>query len=292
MKIAYALGGGGARGYAHVGVIKALHESGIMPDLIAGTSMGAVVGAMYAQTVDPEIVKTKVLNFINSEDFQDMELESFKQSRRVDSFFGNALNRPDDRIIIDLPDSQLSLFKQEKFVKALDYYLDDGNIEDTKIKLGMVAADLNSGEKVVLKSGDIKTAALASGSIPGFLPPVQYQGKTLVDGEIVELIPCMTAKKMGGDFIIATDVRQEIEKNPHIENALDVFFRANQIKSKILSDLTLKADVIIHPDIEKFHWTEFEKAEKLMEIGYQAGLLKIDQLKSKIQKKKLKSINK
>ena len=283
------MGGGGARGYAHIGVIKALHESGIIPDLIAGTSMGAVIGAMYAQTLDPAVVRNKVLNFIASEDFRSMDLDSFKHNRRVDSFFGDALNRPEDRIIIDLHGSQLSLFKQEKFVKALDYYLDDGNIADTKIKLGMVAADLNSGEKVVLLEGDIKISALASGSIPGFLPPVQYQGKTLVDGEIVELIPCTTAKKLGGNFIIAVDVRQEIEKNPHIENALDVFFRANQIKSKILSDITLNANIVIQPEIGKYHWTEFEKAEELMDIGYQAGLSKIGQIKSKILKKKRKS---
>ena len=288
MKIAYSLGGGGARGFAHIGVIKALHAANLKPDLITGTSMGSVIGAMYAQTTDPEIIISRVLNYIDSEDFKSMNLKVYRRNHRVDSFFGNALNRLEERLIINLSCSQLSLFKQEKFIKALDYYLDDGDFEDLKIPLGILAGDLNYGKKVVITSGDVKSAVLASSSIPGFLPPVDYNGYSLVDGEMVELIPTETARELGADLVIAVDVRQDLEENPVMENALDVFFRAVQIKSRLFSNMMDNADIVIKPQIGKFHWTEFERAGELIDLGYEAGLSQVDAIKRKIRRQRLK----
>lgn len=287
MKIAFALGGGGARGIAHVGVIKALEEAGIKPNIIVGTSMGAIIGAMYAQIGNPGLVEDKIIQFIHSKDYAEMGLKTYRRNHEKDSFLGNFIHRLEERIVINLSYSQEALFKQEKFYLALNYLLEDGLIEELPVKFAAVTGDLLTGDKVVLTSGDIKMAVLASSSIPGFLPPVDYAKWKLADGEIVDLVPCETAKELNGRFVIGVDVGQGLLPCPPMDNALDIIFRATQIKSKALAIRIMQAaDIIIQPDVSQYHWTHFEKADELIQAGYQAGKACAVDVKKKLKTKK------
>lgn len=286
MKTAVALGGGGARGIAHIGVLKALVEAEIFPDLVVGTSMGSVAGAMYAQSGDPEAAEKRLREYLNSDEFGDLKLKTYHRNSKESNFFGNAVRRLEERIIINLSISQSALFKKEHFIEALEFLLGRGLIEDTRVKFAAVAGDLISGKKVVMDSGDILTAVLASSSIPAFLPPVDYGGMRLVDGEVVELIPCETARELGGGFIIAVDVRQNLQSVPPLENALDILFRAGQIRSHGLSNRIMKADVVIKPEVDKFHWTEFEQIDPILKAGYVAGKSKVDEIRARLRIRK------
>ncbi|MBC8204813.1 patatin-like phospholipase family protein [bacterium] len=287
MKIGLALGGGGARGIAHIGVIHELVEKNIKFDLIAGTSMGSIIGAMYAQMGDPFAVERKLLEYVDSEEFQEMDLHSYHRDAKTKSFFGSVAKRIEEQIVINLSISNPAIFKKEKFIAALDFLLEDGKIENLPVKYAAVAGDLLSGRKHVFTHGDIKTAALASSSIPGFIPPVEFDDMLLTDGEISDLIPVETARELGADFIIAVDVRQELSPPPPLENAMDIFFRAGHIRSNLLSERMLKsADVVIKPDVSSIHWTRFDKVGTLVDLGKEAGRKAAASVKRMIRIKK------
>ena len=287
MTIAYALGGGGARGIAHIGVLKALDEAGIKPDLVAGTSMGSVIGAAYAQTQNAAEVEKRMQDFISSKDYDALDLGYYHRTSSGNRFFGHFAKRLEERIVINLSVSQKSVIKNDILKKALDALLEPGSIENLPLKYAAVAGDLVSGEKVVLTSGDIKTAVLASSSIPGFLPPVEYAGRQLADGEIADLVPCQTARELGASFVITVDVSQDLAPSPPLENALDIMFRAGQIKSHDLRVLRMKAsDFTIHPAVGTFHWTNFEAYQELIEAGYKAGIENMPRLKKKLRMKR------
>lgn len=287
MKLAFALGGGGARGIAHIGVIKALGEAGIKPDLLVGTSMGSIIGAMYAQVQDAESVETRLRQFVESKEYAEMGLMNHHRNPEKTSFFGNIARRLEERIVVNLSYSQKSIYKQENFRKALDCLIDGGVIEQLPVQFAAVAGDLNTGEKVVLDSGDIETAVLASGSIPGFLPPVEYWGWLLTDGEVADLVPCETARELGAGFVIGVDVGQELSPCPPLDNAFDIVFRTGHIKSRHLAVRMMKfGDVIIRPQVSQFHWTQFDQVQPLVEAGYEAGRSAIDEIRRKLKLKK------
>jgi len=287
MTIAYALGGGGARGIAHIGVLKALDEAGIKPHLVVGTSMGSIVGAAYAQTQKASEVEKRMQDFIASKEYDAMDLGYYQRTSSGNRFFGQFAKRLEERIVINLSVSQQSVIKNDTLKKALDVLLEPGLIEKLPLKYAAVAGDLVSGEKIVLTSGDIRTAVLASSSIPGFLPPVEYAGMQLADGEISDLAPCQTAKELGATFVITVDVSQDLTPSPPLENALDIMFRAGQIKSHDLRVLRMKAsDFTIHPEVGTFHWTNFEAHEELIDAGYKAGIAVLQRLEKKLKRRK------
>lgn len=289
MKIAYALGGGGARGIAHVGVLKAFEEANLKPDMIVGTSMGSIIGAMYAQYGSSVKIEEKLKAFIESKEYKDLDLKYMRRSDSGGSFFGNIARQIEERIVINLSASQKAIFKQESFTDALEFLLQPGVIEKLTIPFLAIASDLLTGQKVVLSQGDIRTAVLASSSIPGFLPPVTYRGWELVDGEVSDLVPCTTARETGADFIIAVDVSQGLLPPPDLDNAFDIIFRAGHIKSYDLIQLRMKnADFIVRPEVGGFHWTKFNEQEVLIEEGYRAGKSAISEIKRKLRYRKFK----
>lgn len=177
MKIGLALGGGGAKGYAHIGIIKSLVNSGIKIDIVTGTSIGALMGAVYAGG----------------------KLEELEQYVRKITF----AKLPK---MLSPAFSRLGLLSGDYAKKLLDELLDVENIEDLSLPLGVIATDINNGECVTFTSGSIKDAIRASIAIPGLITPVLIGDKFLVDGGATEPVPVEAARKMGADVVIAVDL--------------------------------------------------------------------------------------
>lgn len=255
---------------AHVGVIVALEEAGITPNLVVGTSMGSVIGAIFTQTNSAQETRRRVLAFMESPEYKELDLSRYNKSFSAKGALGNFIEKVKERVIVNLSISNKAFFKQDDFLKALQYMIASGKIENFKIPYAAVASDLITGKKIVFSSGDVITAVLASSSIPGFLPPVQYSGYDLVDGEVSDLVPAFTAKEIAPrNFTIAVDVSQPLNEKADVDNALDIIFRANQIKSHDLRELRMKsADFLIRPNVEKYHWTDFSACNNLIDIGY------------------------
>lgn len=240
-KIALALGGGGARGLAHVGVLKHFESQGFCPDILSGTSAGAIVASLYA------------FNHPLSEIISDIE------QLRPAKFSAFKFN-------------QLGLFENENLKDMLQNALPENpNIEDSPIPLAIQATDIETGSCVVMTKGNLIDAILASCCVPGIYLPQKINGHLLVDGGLTENVPISGAKQLQADIIIGVDLNgNERYKAP--ENVLDVISNSLDIAIDNQTKNQLKGiDVIISMDLTHFSRFQVEKAQELLVAGEQAA---------------------
>ncbi len=287
-KIGLVLGGGGARGLGHIGVLKVLKIHSIPIHMLAGTSIGAVIGAMYAATLDPHWIENKFKEFIDSEAYKRIGLHRLvPTSQPNSSIFQTAATYMKNQIIINLSNERLGILKQERLSEIIDFMLPVKTFEELKIPFSCLAVDLNSGEDVVFNSGNLIEAIVASSAIPGYIPPIEKDGMLLTDGAVSCPVPVKTVRKMGADFRISVDVglnHFEPLENP---NLLQVLGRAEQITSTRLGEVkSEKADITIRPDTMNVFWAEFDKIDQLIKLGAEETEKQFWQIKDNLKKKK------
>ena len=288
IKIGLVLGGGGARGLGHIGVLQALEKQSIPVHMVAGTSIGAVIGAMYAGTLDPHWIENKFKEFIDSEAYKRIGLHRLiPTSQPNSSIFQTAATYMKNQIIINLANDRLGILKQERLSEIIEYLLPVKTFEELKIPFSCLAVDLNSGEDVVFNSGNLIEAIVASSAIPGYIPPIEKNGMLLTDGAVSCPVPVKTVRKMGADFRISVDVglnHFEPLKNP---NLLQVLGRAEQITSTRLGEVkSEKADITIRPDTMNVFWAEFDKIDQLVKLGAEATEKLFWEIRDNLKKKK------
>ena len=267
-RIALALGGGGARGCAHIGVLKVLQREEIPIDFIAGTSIGAVVGSIYATTANADMVEKRFYDWLNSDEFRKSGLDLFKRKEPAENFFGQVATNIKQRLVVNLAQSKLSLVGGKRLRHAMDFLIPDGRIEDTKIPFYPIASNLLNGEQVIFREGDLRSIVGASASIPGFLPPYKVNGYLLVDGSVVCPIPVVPARDLGADIVIAIDVGQKLNDNPNLDNVINVMFQTQHMTARHYNlHLLNQADVVIRPDVGLVHWSEFKLMNYMVEEG-------------------------
>lgn len=239
-KIGLALGGGAVLGTAHIGVLKALKENNISIDLIAGTSIGALVAAFYAFNTG----------------YKEME----KIAKELEWF---------DITSISL--SKYGLLKNDKLGKIIVDKIGDVTFDESKIKLAMIATDISNGKKVVLNKGNVANSVMASTALPGIFTPVEIEDKLLVDGGIVENLPIKTLKDMGAEYIIGVDLSfQHYQKKP--ENIIEVLI--NSFDYTIINATKYQldeADLLIRPDLKEYNMIDTDQIEDLFKEGYNAA---------------------
>ncbi len=243
-KIALVLGGGAARGFAHVGVIRALEQEKIPIDMVVGTSVGSLIGAIYAADVS---------SF-------DLEWTAF-QLEKDDIFDFGVMNA-----VVGM-----GFAKGDKLEEWVKSHIKTANIENMKIPFAAVATDLNWGYKVVLDKGPVARAIRASAAIPGVFQPVQHQGKLMVDGGVTDNIPISVAKAKGADIVIAVDISASIG-NTNITNLMDVTLQATNIMFALNVEQSKKdADVLITPaGIGDIGMLDFTQKKRCMQAGMEA----------------------
>ena len=243
-KIALVLGGGAARGFAHVGVIRALEQEKIPIDMVVGTSVGSLIGAIYAADLN---------SF-------DLEWTAF-QLEKDDLFDFGVMNAV----------SGMGFAKGDKLEDWVKGHIKTANIENMKLPFIAVATDLNWGQKVVLDKGLVARAVRASSAIPGVFQPVHHQGKFLVDGGVVDNIPISVAKARGADLVIAVDISGNLG-NPNITNLLGVTLQAMNIMFALNVEHSKRnADVLITPaGIGDVGMLDFTQKKRCMQAGIEA----------------------
>jgi len=268
-KIGLVLGGGGARGLAHIGVIKRLTELGLSIDVITGASMGAIIGAAYAQTRDIGFIESRFRTFMTGKEYQSIKGRALDlKEEKADSFLHFISKTVKRRIVINLAANRMSLVSDKFLNNTLTQLLTDEPIESLKIPFACTALDLVSGRETVFRRGSVLKAVQASAAIPGFLPPVSDDGKRLVDGAVINNFPIEAAKSLGADFTIACDVSPELEPDPPLNNVIDIFIRAHHAAVNRLKDLLVqKADVLLKPNIGSINWMDFEQIDTLIKQG-------------------------
>lgn len=256
-KIGLALSSGGARGFAQIGVLKVLEKESIPISYIAGTSMGALIAAHYAL-------------YKNISELEDFAL-SFTRKDVLKSF--------------DLNDPRKSLIKGKKAKKILKDLFGEKRFKHTKIPLNINATALEDGSEIIFRSGKIRRAVLASGTIPGLLPPVKYKGKHLVDGGLVDAIPVNIVKKMGAEAILAVDLYTLEKTALKSTNLKPIIKRTREILMSKLAEYGEKQYgkdiIVIKPDLGRKPDTfAFHKAKQKIRAGEEATKNALDKIKN------------
>ncbi len=284
-RICLALGGGAARGLAHLGVLKVFEEAKLPFHMIAGTSLGALVGGLYAAQPDARYWIERVEQYLRSFRSRKTRLEFIRrleQPNHNHGFFADMANLIRKGYFWGVTATKPAFISEQEYEEFLNPLIPDIQIEQSKIPFGCVATDIYNGKRVVFTSGSLRTAVRASCALPGIFPPVRDSGMVLVDGGWVERVPVICAQNMGADVIIAVDVSSEIAKFEDT-SGLDIVLRADAVSRVFLNELLLdEADVIIHPPVGSVHWADFSNARDLIRQGELATLEKIVDIRSTI----------
>ena len=250
-KIALALGGGAARGFAHVGVIKALEAQGIVPDIVVGTSAGSVVGSLYAAGMN---------GF-------DLQKTAFQMEESQVSDWS-------------LPDR--GVFKGEALQHFINQAVGNRPLEKLNKTFAVVATDLHSGEAVVFRTGNTGMAVRASSSVPGVFQPVTINGREYVDGGLVSPIPVRVARSLGADFVIAVDISAKPQYGK-TGNTLGVMLQTFAIMGQTIGRYELaEADVVIRPRLSEVAATDFNSRHLAVMEGEKAAQAAVAEIKRRL----------
>ena len=251
LKIALALGGGAARGFAHIGVIKALEAQGIVPDIVVGTSAGSVVAALYASGMSG------------------FELQNL------------ALQMEED-MLVDWTLPNRGVFKGEALQDFINQKVKNQTLQNMPKPLGVVATDLQSGERVLFRVGNTGIAVRASSAVPGLFQPVEIGGRDYVDGGLTSPVPAQSARSMGADFVIAVDI-SNVNRREKLTGTLDVLLQTFAIMGHTISRHELEdADLVIRPKTAAVSSTDFEGRHLAILEGEKAAAAVMPELKARL----------
>ena len=277
-KVCLALGGGAARGLAHLGVLKVFEDAKLPVHMIAGTSLGALVGGLYASQPDAKYWIERFDRYLRSFRSRKTRLEVIRRMERPhdrQGFFSDMANLIRKGYFWGVTATKPAFISEQEYEDFLNPLIPDIRIEETKIPFGCVATDLCHGKRVLFTSGPMRTAVRASCALPGIFPPVRDGGMMLVDGGWVERVPVICARNMGADVIIAVDVSSEIAPFEDT-SGLDIVLRADAVTRVFLNDLLLdEADLSLHPQVGTIHWADFSDPRELIRQGELEALARI-----------------
>lgn len=252
-KIALALGGGAARGFAHIGVIKALEAQGIVPDIVVGTSAGSVVGALYAAG------------------YNGFEMQSLSM-------------KMDEGQISDWSMPNRGVIKGEALQSFINNAVKQRPLEKLNKLFAVVATDLHSGEMIVFRSGNTGMAVRASSSVPGIFQPVSINGHDYVDGGLVAPVPVRVARSLGADFVIAVDISDRPQQGK-TESTLDVLMQTFTIMGQTINRSELpNADIVIRPATSGINSTDFNGRHLAVLEGEKSVAAILPDLKARLAK--------
>ncbi len=285
-KIGLVLSGGGARGFAHIGVLKILEENNVPIDYVVGTSMGSIIGGLYAIGLTPEEIEHGVSGIAWDKVFDDLAYRNHKTFRRkqddFDFFNIHRVGITDDGL-------QLSpgLIEGQQIELALDrlahpgFHIDD--YDKLRIPYRAVATNIENGKPFIIKSGNIARAMRASMSIPGALPPITIDDTLLVDGGIANNVPINIAREMGADIVIVVDVSAPLSDKADIKSSVEVTGQLTTILTRNIADIQLKTlqgnDVLIIPGAAEISSSDFDKYPELIKAGEVSASEKIDAIR-------------
>jgi NTE family protein len=253
VRLGLALGGGAARGFAHVGVIQVLEEAGFRPSHVAGTSAGSLVAALYASGKTPtELVRV-------AETMQEADITDWM-----------------------LPILNRGALRGEALAKYVNNQVGGRSLEQMKIPLGIVATDLGSGEVITFRRGNTGVAVRASSAVPAVFQPVRVGEREYVDGGLVAPVPVRQTRDLGANFVIAVDISSDPEGNPS-GDTFQILMQTFAIMGKSINTLALKeADVVVRPALSGVKSADFGARQRSIEAGRLAMRAMLPTLKARL----------
>ncbi|MDD3839658.1 MAG: patatin-like phospholipase family protein [Clostridia bacterium] len=250
-KIGLALGAGAARGLSHIGVLQVFEENNIKVDCIAGSSIGALIGALYCSGVSAHMIE-KI----------GMQLEQKKY--------------------MDFIVPRKGFIAGKKIVELIDILTQKAEFEDLKIPLSVMATDLNNSRSVVIREGSVSEAVRASIAIPGIFVPVEKGDSLLVDGGVADRVPVQAVRDMGADIVVAVDVGFA-GAHKKATNILEVILQSIEVMElEIANTKIIESDYLIRPDVKNVNPANFNNVEECVKLGREASLEVVNELKARL----------
>ena len=292
LKVGLALGGGAARGLAHLGVLRVIEREKIPVTVLTGTSIGAILGGAYCHLGGIEALIERVTGVLTSEEFKKNRINFLRETKkqrggllfsvanlvRRGYFYGVSTIRP-------------SFISAEEFAGSLAAIVPDVAIRREPIRFGAVALDIETAREIVLTQGNLRRACEASSAIPGILPPVRINGRVLIDGGWVDKVPVLPAFQLGADVVIAVDIAAALEDARDYNRGVNIMVRANAIKDSALVRYSRRlADVLVEPDVKSVHWADFSAWERCVEAGERATERAVPEIRQLLRHERLFSM--
>jgi NTE family protein len=288
-KIGLVLSGGGAKGFAHIGVLKVLEEAGIKIDYIGGTSMGAVIGGLYASGYNA----TQIDSIFKQTNFDELINDYIPRSSK--NFYGK---KNDELYAIVLPFSNFRVGIPEALSKGMYNYnllssltrnvrhIRDFNKLPTPFLC--IATNIETGEEVLLNKGNLVQAMMASSAFPSLFTPVEIDGNLLVDGGVVNNYPIKEVRNLGADIIIGVDVQDDLLKRKNLKNATRILVQITNLQSIDKMKSKIKdTDIYVKPDIRDFGVISFDKGEEIIRKGEEATFAVYEKIKSLVNEENI-----
>lgn len=280
LTVGLVLSGGGAKGLAHIGALKVLEEAGVQIDYIGGTSMGAIIGSLYAagytaHQLDSIFERT---NFdILIQDELPRGSRTFYERKDAEKY---VISLPFDDFNISFPSGLSRGQNVYNMISKLTLHLSDKmDFDELPIPFFCVATDIETGEEVILDNGHLPQSVLASSAIPTFFSPVLVDGRLLTDGGVVNNYPVEEMRKRGADIVIGVDVQDSLADRTELRSVFDILTQISNFRTiKAMEDKVEKTDVYIDPPIDPFGVMSFDRGRKIIETGEEAARAKMDQL--------------
>ncbi|MCK0188690.1 patatin-like phospholipase family protein [Arenibacter sp. F20364] len=280
VKVGLVLSGGGAKGLAHIGALKVIEEAGVKIDYITGTSMGAIVGALYASGYSAK----ELDSIFKSTDFESLIQDNVPRSAKT--FYEKedseryALTLPFNKFKISIPQAisgGQSIYNE--FVRLLYHVKDVSDFNKLQIPFLCVATDVETGDQILLERGYLPEAILASGTFPSLFRPVEINGRILIDGGVVNNYPIGELKKMGADIVIGVDVQHGLSDRESLLSATEILLQINNYRTvRDMEKKSAQTDIYITPDIKDYSVIDFDMGKSIIEKGEEAARLHMGEL--------------
>ncbi len=280
-KVGLVLSGGGAKGLAHIGALKIIEESGIKVDYIGGTSMGAIVGALYASGYSAQQLDSIFRNTDFNNLIQDNVPRSAKTFYEKEDSERYALTLPFENFKVSFPQAISGGQNIYNLLVQLLFHVKD--VQDFRklpIPFVCMATNVETGEEVLLDRGYLPEAIMASGTFPSLFEPAEINGQILIDGGVVNNYPINHVKDMGADIIIGVDVQHDLATRESLSSATEILLQINNYRT--VNDMKKKSketDIYIRPDIDEFSVIAFDKGKQIVKSGEEASQIKMNELK-------------
>ena len=289
-KISLNLGAGAARGYAHIGVLRALKEHRIPFDFIIGVSMGAFIGSIYAMEPDVDFTEERALDLLDSENFKDTIVANYynmMESEQAGFFHKLSTLYTKTGLMgrIFLSPGMLSL---EEVENALFPYLPNLNIENTRFPFAAVSVDLEKGKSKIFTKGPMRPIVMSSMAMPVVFPPIEVEKSRYVDGGVLDKVGIDSAETLGIRKIIAVDVSNEAANDGMSESlvktGVDVMLRTEEIASQYRRERQLnRATITLMPIKGNIHWADYGAAREMIDTGYEYTISRIGEIRHQLK---------
>ena len=278
-RVGLALGGGAARGLAHIGVLKVLEREKFPIDIMVGTSIGALIGGAYTTLDGCKETERRFLQFSSSAEFRrgafDFIREARREKRGILSKASAIIKRG---IFYSQTLYKISFMSAEALAHNINSLLPDVDIRDASHSFAAVAADLVTGREVIFRCGNLRMVVSASCAIPGVLPPVLMAGRTFIDGGWVDRVPGLPARRLGAHVVIGVDISPEVGTVVPTRG-VDIMVTATSLQAAALKRLQSRyLDYVIRPAVSRIHWADFSAIGVAIERGVEAAEAALPQL--------------